>query len=459
MSAASASAAPVLPDHVKKPNEEEFKKELAEVNANIEKLQKQFDAVREKINKSPQKNDNARREEIKAELNEIRDKQAALKKTRKAVYEQLDAINDSIRNKVGSIKGFQTKIPFKTTEEVDARIAELESKIEAGVRIVEEKKMLQEISMLKRNRLSVEDVDGQQAAINKEREIYGELKKNIDDSEAKKLSDRYEELDAEFKLLHADHSKQREARNQLFDERNRLKALLDEEYQKMRTMRDEHRKNNDEYYTFVRQLREYKREQEQLRKEQEENEKRQEAAKQELELAALPAFESEIALCDNLAIFLESFVSSGADKKSQQEPSVNAAADAFDGMVIKKRDEEDFFVGKSKKKQQQKQKDPKEKKSDSLKLPLATMEAFFDIKVTVPTKISEIPATLTKLKERKEYYIAEQPKATELNKKKAEEKIKAMEKEEEEQKKAEAEAAAAAAAEKQEASTEEKKEE
>ncbi|KAK4518255.1 uncharacterized protein ATC70_001607 [Mucor velutinosus] len=459
MSVASATAAPVLPDHVKKPNEEEFKKALAEVNANIEKLQKQFDAVREKINKLPQKNDNARREEIKAELNEIRDKQAALKKTRKAVYEQLDAINDSIRNKVGSIKGFQTKIPFKTTEEVDARIAELESKIEAGVRIVEEKKMLQEISLLKRNRLSVEDVDGQQAAINKEREIYGELKKNIDDSEAKKLSDRYEELDAEFKLLHADQSKQREARNQLYDERSRLKALLDEEYQKMRTMRDEHRKNNDEYYTFVRQLREYKREQEQLRKEQEENEKRQEAAKQELELAALPAFESEIALCDNLAIFLESFVSSGADKKSQQEPSVNAAADAFDGMVIKKRDEEDFFVGKSKKKQQQKQKDPKDKKSDSLKLPLATMEAFFDIKVTVPTKISEIPATLTKLRERKEYYIAEQPKATELNKKKAEEKIKAMEKEEEEQKKAEAEAAAAATAEKQEASTEEKKEE
>ncbi|CAO0794385.1 unnamed protein product [Mucor circinelloides] len=463
MSVASATAAPVLPDHVKKPNEEEFKKELAEVNANIEKLQKQFDAVKEKINKTPQKNDNARREEIKAELNEIRDKQAALKKTRKAVYEQLDAINDSIRNKVGSIKGFQTKIPFKTTEEVDARIAELESKIEAGVRIVEEKKMLQEISLLKRNRLSVEDVDGQQAAINKEREIYGELKKNIDDSEAKKLSDRYEELDAEFKLLYADQSKQREARNQLYDERNRLKALLDEEYSKMRTMRDEHRKNNDEYYTFVRQLREYKREQEQLRKEQEENEKRQEAAKQELELAALPAFESEIALCDNLAIFLESFVSSGADKKSQQEPSVNAAADAFDGMVIKKRDEEDFFVGKSKKKQQQKQKDPKDKKSDSLKLPLATMEAFFDIKVTVPTKISEIPATLTKLKERKEYYIAEQPKATELNKKKAEEKIKAMQKEEEEQKKAEAEAAAAAAAaaaaEKQETPTEEKKEE
>lgn len=53
----------------------------------------------------PNKNDNTRREEIKAELNGIRDKQAELKKSRKAVYEQLDAINESIRKKVKEKKG------------------------------------------------------------------------------------------------------------------------------------------------------------------------------------------------------------------------------------------------------------------------------------------------------------------------------------------------------------------
>lgn len=35
-------SAPVLPDHVKKPNEEEYKKSLEQVNASIEKIQKQF---------------------------------------------------------------------------------------------------------------------------------------------------------------------------------------------------------------------------------------------------------------------------------------------------------------------------------------------------------------------------------------------------------------------------------
>ncbi|OBZ86767.1 hypothetical protein A0J61_05181 [Choanephora cucurbitarum] len=432
---------PVLPDHVKKPNEEEHKKALEAINANIDKIQKQFDAVRDKINKLPQKNDSTRREELKAELAEIREKQAELKKTRKAVYEQLDAINDSIRKKVGSIKGFVTKIPYKTTAEVDERIAELERKIEGGVRIVEEKKMLQEISLLKRNRLSVEDIDEQQNEINRERSIHDELKKNIDESEAKRLSDRYEALDAEFKELNQDQNKQREARNKLYDERNRLKAQLDEEYTKMRQLRDEHRKNNDEYYTFVRQLREYKREQEQLRKLQEEQEKREEAARQELELASLPAFESELALCDNLTVFLEGFLGKQQNQQEEAGDQVNSMANAFEGMVIKKKtDEDDLFFSGAKSKKNKQQKGLKEKKSDTLKLPLATMEAFFDIKVTVPTKISEVPATIQKLKERKAFYLAEQPKATELNKKKAEEKIAAMKKAEEEEEKEEVKA-------------------
>lgn len=36
------TGAPTLPEHVKKPNEEEYKKELEKVNADIERVQKQF---------------------------------------------------------------------------------------------------------------------------------------------------------------------------------------------------------------------------------------------------------------------------------------------------------------------------------------------------------------------------------------------------------------------------------
>jgi hypothetical protein len=48
----------------------------------------------------PAKQDNTRREEIKTELAELREKQGSLKQERQAVYQQLDAINDSIKKKV-----------------------------------------------------------------------------------------------------------------------------------------------------------------------------------------------------------------------------------------------------------------------------------------------------------------------------------------------------------------------
>lgn len=48
---------------------------------------------------------------------------------------------------------------------------------------------------------------------------------------------------------------------------------------KLRTLRNEYRRNNGKYYASVRQLREYKKEQEQISKVQEENEKCQETFK------------------------------------------------------------------------------------------------------------------------------------------------------------------------------------
>jgi hypothetical protein len=162
-------------------------------------------------------------------------------------------------------------------------------------------------------------------------------------------------------------------------------------------------------------------------------------------LASLPAFEHEIILCDTLSAFLQTFVKSGAS--TDASIALNAANveansnNAPQGFVLKKKDDDEiYFMGGGNKKKGG-AKAPKEKKSDTLKLPLSTMEDFFEVKVTVPTKISEIPATLEKLKERKAHYKAEQPKATEANKKKAEEKIAAMAAAKEEEDKAAAAAA------------------
>lgn len=275
----------------------------------------------------------------------------------------------------------------------------------------------------------MEDINEQQKALDRERDIYSELRKNVDDGETKRLSDQYEVLNAELQTIFNDGAKQRESRNKLYDERTRIKQAMDEAYNTLRSSRDEHRKANDEYYSAVREAREKRRENERLEKIRLEAEKHEENARQELELASLPAFEHEIILCDTLAAFLQTFVSKAngsVDAVTDAQTTNNNSSNAPEGFVLKKKDDDEvyFMGGKNKKKGGAKA--PKEKKSDSLRLPLSTMDDFFEVKVTVPTKVSEIPATLEKLSERKAHYKAEQPKATEVNKKKAQEKIAAM---------------------------------
>ncbi|GAA5798609.1 hypothetical protein HPULCUR_004014 [Helicostylum pulchrum] len=420
--------------HFKKPDEAAQTIRLEELNKKLDTLKKQQDTVKAKIEKLG-KSDNTRREELKGELDQIRDKQSEIKQGKKSVYDQLDALNDSIKKKVGNVKNFQTKVPFKSTAEVDERIRELEIQIERGVRLVEEKKILQEISTLKRGRLQVEGLGEQQEAIERERTFYNELRKNVDDGENKRLSDKYELLNAELRTLIVDGAKQREERNKLYDERTRIKLGLDETYDTLRACRSEHRKAKDAYYNAAREAHEKRKETERVEKIKYEAEKREADARQELELASLPAFEREIVLCDTLSAFLQGFISkSGQDAAGNPATSVTAddanSKNAPQGFVIKKKEEDEvYFMGggkNNKKKGGGNPKAPKEKKSDILKLPLATMEDFFDVKVTVPTKISEVPATIEKLKERKLAYVDEQPKVTEENRKKAEEKIASM---------------------------------
>lgn len=86
--------------------------------------------------------------------------------------------------------------------------------------------------------------------------IYNEVRKNVDDGENRRLSDKYEILSIELKTLLDDRAEQCEERNKLYDERTRIKGLLDEAYCTLRSSREENRKANDEYYTAVREARE-----------------------------------------------------------------------------------------------------------------------------------------------------------------------------------------------------------
>jgi hypothetical protein len=299
---------------------------------------------------------------------------------------------------------------------------------------------------LKRHKNSLDSFKDQQAELDKERKIYDDLKKNIDDSQMRSLNQEFDAIKLELSDIQESQKSYRDKRNQLYEEQNNIKAQLDQHYEKMRTLRDEHRQTLDEHFAHQRHIRELRKEQAKQRQKEYEETQRKAQAEQERELAEIPAYSQEIATCETLLTYLQSYGNDGnataesingktdSSAKTLAAREADTTANVPEGTILKKKSdrEEDFFVGGKKKGGN---KGPKEKKSDqTVKFPLAIMESFWDIKVDIPTKPTEFDDTIEKLKERRDHFLSEQPKKTEENKKKAEEKIAAILAKEEEAK-------------------------
>ncbi|KAI1309974.1 hypothetical protein EDD11_003923 [Mortierella claussenii] len=420
---------------VKKPSQDEKNDTIKEIEANMEKIRPRLNAVRDAITSMDGKADADPRTALRKRLAELRDKQAENKKGKQVKIDQLNTLNNSLKKKIADLKAVQDKLPFKTQDAVDAQIVKLEKQVDSGsLKLVEEKRILSEISSLKKARKTVEAAQAQQTAIDADKTAIATLKETIDDQTAKALSAEYNQIQSQLDEISKAKDEVWKKRNDLYDERTRLQKELDTEYQRKKTV-------NDEYFAALREFQKHqqeehvrKREEYQAKKQQELEEKRLAIAKEERELADIPAYTNEIVTCDSVYKYLLQFsndekrIAEAAAAAPVETPSLNvrqvdATANVPSGMMLTKKsdkEEEVFFAGKSKK-----NRGPKEKKAEgnSFKLPLAVLEQLIELKVVVPTSPADLGKTLDALAEKKAYYKANQEKATAENKRKAEERI------------------------------------
>jgi uncharacterized coiled-coil DUF342 family protein len=94
------------------------------------------------------------------------------------------------------------------------------------MKLVDEKKALQEISNLKRSRKTLEASGSVDDAITADKARIDDLKKLLDDPEAKKVSDRFDELKKEMDGLRDEGNKAYEEKNKLYDQRTELSAQM-----------------------------------------------------------------------------------------------------------------------------------------------------------------------------------------------------------------------------------------
>ncbi|SPQ23744.1 2ed035e2-ce59-4179-bb30-2397245faa1b [Thermothielavioides terrestris] len=436
---ASASAAATKPV---KPDEDAFKKELAKLEKDHKAAMDQYNAIKAKIELAVPDKDKPnptqqRRQELIAEANEIRKKQAGGKAARTSKLDQVKRLEEQLRSRIAEQKAARAKVPFKSVEEIDQKIAQLDRDVESGkMKLVDEKKALAEASNLRKLRKNFSQFDQSQQAIDDLRAKIKEIKDSLEDPEAKALSDRYTQVQTELDAIKAQQDDAYKNLSALRKERDELRAKQQATYQAIKQLKDQYHTQRKAVQAWQRQQREKQRQREQAERERINKERRMERAKAMLDEASLPAFAEELRRANSL---LHHFDPSHAEEKAPLLADKGLAAtaqrkvdaSAFEGMrALRKEDRDEEYVPAAAKKGK------KSKKNHATDAPAAAgkfscppsvIEDCTFLELEPPMSAAEVPAFTEKVKAKIAHWKANQAEQTRKNIEKATKEIERLE--------------------------------
>ncbi|KAE9963069.1 hypothetical protein BLS_009718 [Venturia inaequalis] len=450
---AKSSTAPVAETakskaHVEKPekpDEDEYRKGLAKLEKEHKTKQDAYNAIKAKLEVGKPKEGSPtaeRQKELRAQLATIRKSQAGSKESRQGTMDKIKRLDEQLKARITEQKNARGKLAYKSAEEVDRAIAQLQKQVDSGtMKIVDEKKALSEISQLNRQKKSFGGIDDAEKGIADVKAQIAELKKTMDDPEARAMSEKYNTIQKELDEIKAEQDVVYKNINQLRDQRTKLQNEQQEAWQALKA-------HKDDFFARKRAAREYENKAYQIRKEKQAAEqqaylagKRKANAEQRLEEASAPAFQDEILTAQGLIRY---FDPSAVDAKEVAAPSKFAATsgrtvndEAFKGMkAVKKDEQEDFFIGGGGKKKKGGKKGaaagtstPAETTS-KFNLNLGVLEDLAKVKVDAPSSQADVPKLVEALKEKVSKWKADQDKQTKENIAKAQKEIDRLEAEE-----------------------------
>ena len=295
------------------------------------------------------------------------------------------------------------------------------------MKLVDEKKALAEVSSLKRQRKGFAGFEEAEKGISDVKAQMAELRKTLDNPEAKALSQKYEEIAKELDSIKAEQDSAYKSLNKHRDERKKIHDDLNQAYSAMRMVKDN-------YFKDLRAYKDYESEQFRIRQERKKaendayhKEKRKAAAKAKLEDASQPAYLDEIMTADGLIRYFDP--SSFDPSKALRGPS-GFAAEAqrkvenanFKGTKVSKKDEqeENYFLGTGGKKSKRKGGNRKDAASPAPSTPtegkfnlsIGVIEELSKVGVEPPMSQVGIPAVVEKLKEKRDKWKNDQDRKT-----------------------------------------------
>jgi len=437
---APSSAAPAVPTKINRPDEEAYQKTLAKLQKEHDEEFARYNAAKAKLDSALPKQGQespltARRKELLAQLDEIRSKQGVGKLARGSKMDQIKALDEQLRRRITEQKAARSKVPYKSVEEIDNKIKELEQSVESGkLKLVDEKKALAEATNLRKLRKNFSTFENDQKAIDDLKDKIKEIKDSMENPEAKALSEQYNKIQEELTAVKTEL-------DSVFNNLTALRAEKADLNTKQQATWAALRKYKDEYHTqrkaaakWEREVREKRREREQAERDRIRKEQKMARAQQMLAEASDPAFAEQIRRANNLVRFfdpshvVEEKAPLLADKGLAASAQRKVDASGFEGMkIVRKEDRDDVYLPAVKKGKKGKKNHASETPATKFSCPPSVIEDCAFVGVNPPMSAAEVPEVVEKVKGKIAQWKADEPAQTQKNIDKAKKEIERLE--------------------------------
>lgn len=425
----AAAKKKVVEGKPEKPDEATYKESLARAEKEHQASMKRLTEIKAKLDLAkPQNKDSPsakRRAELLAELKEIREKQGAGKAGRNKIFDEIKSEDQKVKDLIATQKVARSRVNFKNVADLDKEIDRLQKSVDSGnMKIVDEKKALTEISNLRKQRKGFAGFEDQQKQIDERKKKLQTLRDSLEDPESKALSEKYNKIQGELDTIKAEQDDAFKSINSLRDERTKLQNDQQEKYAAIKKIKDDYYQQSRAVQKYEYESRQRARERKKAENEKYHQEKKKERAQQMLAEASDKAYLDEIRRAESLLRFFDpSYTSEKAPLQapSQFTASAQRTVDDSDlkGMKVVKKDEEDYFAGtggkKGKKGKNAKKAESPAPGAGKYNLPPSVIDDCSAIKVEPPMSAADIPAAVTAVKEKLDFWKKDQEAQTQRN--------------------------------------------
>jgi len=392
---------------LKQPDRDAYQKKLTALQEEIDDLQKEKQRVNDQIGQRSSGKDEffTQKEAIRAQLNQINEQLDAHDAKKGAIDTDIVKKKQETVDARNQINKMKRSIGYESESAIDERIATIEWKLHhESVSLKEEKKFLQEITELKRNRPKVNQVQSLEHNLNAGRDS-GTTKEELNQIgfDMFQLREKRREISKQLKDLVESRSEFMGDVSSYQKQRQDLNDLIKEKIDEKNKVREEQREEERKYYEqrdAERQKRAEKQKEERERYESEREQTRREARAEKLDqnpyLEKMTLIEQTISFCKSLV------PDKGLEVKEEKEKKDLNVVEGAE-VLVKKEDREEFYfapTGKSKKKSGKKAKGAGAAKP--IKHNAETFKLFGELKIEPPITTDDVPSRLEQLEQQLE---------------------------------------------------------